>query len=234
MASLTCTNFTLLNAAAILLQITGLSLFVFGFFPIKPALSGVRNSGRESFRSSSCDSIEDQNLTAVHPDQLKSLYQLGFHLVTRKVDEIGFPGVPVSKKNMEGVDTTKLNALDVLPHEVGVVNLLTTNGISPCDNYLIDIGYVDHGASIDYIPNEGLHVGNSSLGSPFPMFCNKGNFGIQNSLTDSIPESECQSYFLGNIFRTKSKTVDNFEDYSKSFIDQEDDERNLPLHFQTG
>ncbi|XP_023763089.1 GPI ethanolamine phosphate transferase 2 [Lactuca sativa] len=73
MASLTCTNFTLLTAAAILLQITGLSLFVFGFFPIKPALSGV--SGPESFRPSSCDSIEDQNFTALHPDHLKSLYQ---------------------------------------------------------------------------------------------------------------------------------------------------------------
>ncbi|KAI3512122.1 hypothetical protein L1887_19323 [Cichorium endivia] len=143
-------------------------------------------------------------------------------------------GVPDSNINVEGVDTTKLNALDVLPHEVGVENLLTTNGISPCDDYLIDIGYVDHGGCIDYIPNEGLHVGNSSSESPFPMFRNKGNFGIQNSLTDSIPESECQSYFLGNIFRTESKTVDKFEDYSKSFIDQEDDERNPPLHFQTG
>ncbi|KAI3502674.1 hypothetical protein L1887_30896 [Cichorium endivia] len=73
MASLTCTSFTLLTAVAILLQIAGLSLFVFGFFPIKSALSGV--SGPESFRPSSCDSIEDQNVTALHPDQLKSLYQ---------------------------------------------------------------------------------------------------------------------------------------------------------------
>ncbi|KAI3664802.1 hypothetical protein L6452_43410 [Arctium lappa] len=75
MASLTCTKFTLLAAAAILLQITGLSLFVFGFFPIRPALSGV--SGPESFQppSASCDSFKDKNLTALHPDQLKSLYQ---------------------------------------------------------------------------------------------------------------------------------------------------------------
>ncbi|KAL7617871.1 uncharacterized protein LOC111915216 [Lactuca sativa] len=140
-----------------------------------------------------------------------------------------------SNINMECVDTTKLNALDVLPHEVGVENLLTSNGISPCDDYLIDIGYVDHGACIDYVSNEPLHVGNSSSESPFPMFRNKGNFGIQNSLTDSIPESECQNYFLGNIFGTESKTVDKFEDFSKSFIDEEDDEGNLPLQFaQTG
>ncbi|KAK9052302.1 hypothetical protein SSX86_028931 [Deinandra increscens subsp. villosa] len=73
MGSLTCANFTLLTALAILLQITGLSLFVFGFFPIKPALSGV--SGPESFRPPSCDSTEAQNHTDLHPDQLKSLYQ---------------------------------------------------------------------------------------------------------------------------------------------------------------
>ncbi|KVI03181.1 Alkaline phosphatase-like, alpha/beta/alpha, partial [Cynara cardunculus var. scolymus] len=86
MASLTCTKFTLLAAAAILLQITGLSLFVFGFFPIRPALSGV--SGPESFRppSASCDSFEDQNFTALHPDQLKSLYQVT--LATHRMSNI--------------------------------------------------------------------------------------------------------------------------------------------------
>ncbi|KAL4569279.1 hypothetical protein LXL04_024915 [Taraxacum kok-saghyz] len=73
MTSLTCTNFTLLTTASILLQIAGLWLFVFGFFPIKPALSGV--SGPESFRPPSRDSVENQNVTALHPDQLKSLYQ---------------------------------------------------------------------------------------------------------------------------------------------------------------
>ncbi|KAL4560511.1 hypothetical protein LXL04_032663 [Taraxacum kok-saghyz] len=147
-------------------------------------------------------------------------------------------GVSDSNINLEGVDTTKLHALD----EVGVEeNLLTANGISPCDDYLIDIGYVDHGACIDYVTNETLHVGNTSSETGFPMFRNnKGSFGIQNSLTDSIPESECQSYFLGNIFRTNSKSVDKFEDFSKSFIDDEEEEedneqRNLPLQFaQTG
>ncbi|KAJ0667600.1 putative Type I phosphodiesterase/nucleotide pyrophosphatase/phosphate transferase [Helianthus annuus] len=68
-----CTTFTLLTALAILLQITGLSLFILGFFPIKPALSGV--SGPESFRPPSCASTEDQNHTPLHPHQLKSFYQ---------------------------------------------------------------------------------------------------------------------------------------------------------------
>ncbi|KAL8265594.1 hypothetical protein R6Q59_023724 [Mikania micrantha] len=69
MGSLNGATFTLLTGVAIILQITGLSLFVFGFFPIKPALSGF--SGAESFRPPSC---EDENHTALHPDQLKSLY----------------------------------------------------------------------------------------------------------------------------------------------------------------
>jgi hypothetical protein len=29
--------------SAVILQIIGLSLFIFGFFPVKPALSGVRS-----------------------------------------------------------------------------------------------------------------------------------------------------------------------------------------------
>ncbi|XP_071692839.1 GPI ethanolamine phosphate transferase 2 [Rutidosis leptorrhynchoides] len=71
-----CTKLTLLTTAAILLQITGLSLFVFGFFPIKPALSGI--SGPEFYRPPSSDSSiqDDENHTAtMHPHQLKSLYQ---------------------------------------------------------------------------------------------------------------------------------------------------------------
>lgn len=43
-SSLTCTKLTLFTIAALLTQIIGLSLFVLGFFPVKPALSGVRYS----------------------------------------------------------------------------------------------------------------------------------------------------------------------------------------------
>jgi ethanolaminephosphotransferase len=42
MSSLTCTNLTLFTVAGIIIQTIGLSLFVYGFFPVKPALSGVR------------------------------------------------------------------------------------------------------------------------------------------------------------------------------------------------
>uniref|UniRef100_UPI001CB9D402 GPI ethanolamine phosphate transferase 2 n=1 Tax=Erigeron canadensis TaxID=72917 RepID=UPI001CB9D402 len=73
---ISCTKFTLLTLFAAVLQITGLSLFIFGFFPIRPALSGF--SGTDSFQPpSSCASDPShQNHTSLHhPDRLKSLYQ---------------------------------------------------------------------------------------------------------------------------------------------------------------
>ncbi|XP_063947453.1 GPI ethanolamine phosphate transferase 2 isoform X2 [Daucus carota subsp. sativus] len=72
MSTLTCTKLTLLTLAAVVIQIIGLSLFVLGFFPVKPALSGV--SGPESFTSPVCPSAEDHNFTIQSPDELKSLY----------------------------------------------------------------------------------------------------------------------------------------------------------------
>lgn len=42
MPSLTCTKLTVFTIAGVIIQMVGLSLFVFGFFPVKPALSGVR------------------------------------------------------------------------------------------------------------------------------------------------------------------------------------------------
>lgn len=72
-SSLTCTRLTLCTVSAVLVQIIGLSLFVLGFFPVKPALPGF--SGPESFRPPGFDSVEDQNVSNLRPDQLKSLYQ---------------------------------------------------------------------------------------------------------------------------------------------------------------
>ncbi|KAI3826187.1 hypothetical protein L1987_00232 [Smallanthus sonchifolius] len=133
-----------------------------------------------------------------------------------------------SNINMEGVDTRNLNALDVLPHEVGMGNLLTTNS-SSCDDYLLDIGF-DHGAFIGYVSSEGLNVRNSQ----FPM---EGSFGIHNSMTENISEVECQNYLLSNcIFGTSTyssrpKSLDRFDDFSNSFIDQENSQDTLPPHF---
>nr|GMD49280.1 GPI ethanolamine phosphate transferase 2 isoform X1 [Ipomoea batatas] len=72
-SSLTCTKITLLAVLAVVIQIFGLSLFVLGFFPVKPTLSGV--SGLESFYPPGSNSFEGQNATILSADQLKSLYQ---------------------------------------------------------------------------------------------------------------------------------------------------------------
>ncbi|MFS7908741.1 putative transcription factor MYB-HB-like family [Helianthus anomalus] len=135
-------------------------------------------------------------------------------------------GVPDSNRNMEGVDVTIRNAFDVLPHEVGVNNLLTTN-VSHSDDYLLDIGF-DHGAFIGYVSNEGLHTRNTQ----FPM---KGSFDVQNSLTENILGIEYQNYLLSNcIFGTSTnssepKGLDRFEDFSNSFVDQENNNQDILL-----
>ncbi|KAF3439213.1 hypothetical protein FNV43_RR17488 [Rhamnella rubrinervis] len=73
MPSLTCTKLTLFTIAGVIIQMVGLSLFVFGFFPVKPALSGV--SGPESFRSPSYNSVQNQSESDLPSNQRRSLYQ---------------------------------------------------------------------------------------------------------------------------------------------------------------
>jgi ethanolaminephosphotransferase len=73
-AAMTCTRLTIFTVAGILLQIIGLSIFVFGFFPVKPTLSGV--SGSESYRDPFCDSSLISNESELHhPEKLRLLYQ---------------------------------------------------------------------------------------------------------------------------------------------------------------
>ncbi|KAJ0233400.1 GPI ethanolamine phosphate transferase 2 [Hirschfeldia incana] len=70
---MTCTRLTILTVAGIFLQIIGLSIFVFGFFPVKPTLSGV--SGSESYRHPLCDSSPNTNESEIHPEKLRLLYE---------------------------------------------------------------------------------------------------------------------------------------------------------------
>ncbi|KAL2521817.1 Alkaline-phosphatase-like family protein [Forsythia ovata] len=73
-SSLTCTKLTLLTVLAVLIQITGLSIFIMGFFPVKPTLSGI--SGLESFYPPGSDPTDlSQNVSTLPPDKLKSFYQ---------------------------------------------------------------------------------------------------------------------------------------------------------------
>lgn len=74
MSSLTCTKLTLFTIAGVIIQIIGLSLFVYGFFPVKPALSG--DSGPESFYAPTCNSsVPNQSERDLPPHQLRALYQ---------------------------------------------------------------------------------------------------------------------------------------------------------------
>ncbi|KAG6647002.1 GPI ethanolamine phosphate transferase 2 isoform X1 [Carya illinoinensis] len=73
MSSLTCAKLILFSIAGVVIQIIGLSLFVYGFFPVKPALSGI--SGTESFRVPRCNSVHNESEGDLPPDQLKALYE---------------------------------------------------------------------------------------------------------------------------------------------------------------
>lgn len=72
-SSLTCKKLTVIAVLAVSIQVFGLALFVLGFFPVKPALSGF--SGVESFYPPGADSAEFQNTTNLSDSQLKYLYQ---------------------------------------------------------------------------------------------------------------------------------------------------------------
>ncbi|KAG2298623.1 hypothetical protein Bca4012_009869 [Brassica carinata] len=69
----TCTRLTIFTVAGIFLQIIGLSIFVFGFFPVKPTLSGV--SGSESYLHPLCDSAPNTSESEIHPEKLRLLYE---------------------------------------------------------------------------------------------------------------------------------------------------------------
>ncbi|KAG0492570.1 hypothetical protein HPP92_005968 [Vanilla planifolia] len=70
---LSCGRLATLTFAAVLLQIIGLLLFVFGFFPVNPALPGI--SGAESYRMPTCDDSFETDNGNLLPEQLGSLYR---------------------------------------------------------------------------------------------------------------------------------------------------------------
>ncbi|KAL4197269.1 hypothetical protein AMTRI_Chr04g250260 [Amborella trichopoda] len=67
-----CCRLTSWTLVAAMLQISGLFLFILGFFPVKPALTGV--SGPESYMPV-FDGAESHETERLPPDQLRSLYQ---------------------------------------------------------------------------------------------------------------------------------------------------------------
>ncbi|KAL9241384.1 hypothetical protein vseg_015502 [Gypsophila vaccaria] len=73
MKTMKCGTLTVWILLAVTLQITGLTLFVLAFFPVKPPLSAL--SGPESYQSPENDSIGDFDLAAMSTFQRRSLYQ---------------------------------------------------------------------------------------------------------------------------------------------------------------
>lgn len=107
------------TVAAVLLQVAGLSLFLYGFFPVKPTLRGF--SGAESYRVPSCGSVSaGEQEPALPPDQLRSLYRelsgippVYDRLVLMVIDGLpaefvlGRGRKPPSKKMMESMPYTQ-------------------------------------------------------------------------------------------------------------------------------
>lgn len=117
-ASPSCATVAGWTVAAVLLQVAGLSLFLYGFFPVKPTLPGF--SGAESYRTPSCGPVGGGEEPPLPPDQLRSLYRelsevppVYDRLVLMVIDGLpaefvlGRGGKPPSKEMMESMPYTQ-------------------------------------------------------------------------------------------------------------------------------
>ncbi|CAO2047272.1 unnamed protein product [Urochloa humidicola] len=107
------------TVAVVLLQVAGISLFLYGFFPVKPALRGF--SGTESYQMPSCGPVSaGEQETALPPNQLRSLYRelsgvppVYDCLILMVIDGLpaefvlGRGGKPPSKEMMESMPYTQ-------------------------------------------------------------------------------------------------------------------------------
>ncbi|XP_057448555.1 GPI ethanolamine phosphate transferase 2 isoform X2 [Lotus japonicus] len=143
MSSISCTKLTLFTIAAVSIQFIGLSVFLFGFFPVKPILSG--HSGPESFRRPTChgdgDGIANHSDASLPPDRLRLLYQelseippSYDRLVLMVIDGLpaefvlGKKGQPPSKAFMEAMPYTQsllTNGMAVGYHAIAAAPTVT-------------------------------------------------------------------------------------------------------------
>ncbi|PKA63214.1 ethanolaminephosphotransferase [Apostasia shenzhenica] len=72
-ASLSCGRLMVWISAAVVLQIVGLSLFLIGFFPVKPTLPGL--SGPESYQMPSCEDVVEAEFVDRLPHELAAMYR---------------------------------------------------------------------------------------------------------------------------------------------------------------
>ncbi|KAF0931187.1 hypothetical protein E2562_002536 [Oryza meyeriana var. granulata] len=117
-ASPSCAAVAGWTVAAVLLQVAGLCMFLYGFFPVKPTLPGF--SGAASYRMPSCGPAGGGEEPALPPDQLRSLYRelsevppVYDRLVLMVIDGLpaefilGRGGKPPSKEMMESMPYTQ-------------------------------------------------------------------------------------------------------------------------------
>uniref|UniRef100_A0A0D9YZ96 GPI ethanolamine phosphate transferase 2 C-terminal domain-containing protein n=1 Tax=Oryza glumipatula TaxID=40148 RepID=A0A0D9YZ96_9ORYZ len=117
-ASPSCAAVAGWTVTAVLLQVVGLSMFLYGFFPVKPTLPGF--SGAESYRMPSCGLAGGGEQPALPPDQLRSLYRelsevppVYDRLVLMVIDGLpaefvlGRVGKPPSKEMVESMPYTQ-------------------------------------------------------------------------------------------------------------------------------
>uniref|UniRef100_A0A0E0K5Z5 GPI ethanolamine phosphate transferase 2 C-terminal domain-containing protein n=1 Tax=Oryza punctata TaxID=4537 RepID=A0A0E0K5Z5_ORYPU len=117
-ASPSCAAVAGWTVSAVLLQVVGLSMFLYGFFPVKPTLPGF--SGAESYRMPSCGLAGGGEQPALPPDQLRSLYRelsevppVYDRLVLMVIDGLpaefvlGRGGKPPSKEMVESMPYTQ-------------------------------------------------------------------------------------------------------------------------------
>ncbi|CAJ1931310.1 unnamed protein product [Sphenostylis stenocarpa] len=141
MSSISCTRLTLFTIAAVTVQFIGLSIFVFGFFPVKPLLTGY--SGLESFRRPTCDNdgAAYQSDASLPPDRLRFLYQevsevppLYDRFILMVIDGLpaefvlGKKGQPPSKAFMEAMPYTQsllANGMAVGYHAIAAAPTVT-------------------------------------------------------------------------------------------------------------
>ncbi|XP_078444467.1 alkaline-phosphatase-like family protein isoform X3 [Wolffia australiana] len=72
-SSMACSRLVVWTLVVVVLQILGLLLFVWGFFPVRPALSGL--SGPESFLMPNCDHGDFPETKNLHPVERRALYE---------------------------------------------------------------------------------------------------------------------------------------------------------------